>query len=71
MRYEDGDIWLTQKMLAMLYGVEILTINEHIGKIFSDHELEAEAIIRNFRIIQTEDTRQINREVKHYNQFNA
>jgi len=67
MRYEDENIWLTQKMLATLYDVETPTINEHIAKIFSDHELEPEATIRNFRIVQTEGTRQVSREVKHYN----
>ena len=67
MRYEDENIWLTQKMLAALYDVEIPTINEHIKKIYSDHELEEKATIRNFRIVQTEGSRQINREVKHYN----
>lgn len=67
MRYEDENIWLTQKMLATLYDVEIPTINEHIAKIFSDHELESESTIRNFRIVQTEGSRKVNREVKHYN----
>jgi hypothetical protein len=38
--YREYKIWLTQKMLATLYDVEIPTINEHIAKIFSDHELE-------------------------------
>jgi len=66
MRYEGENIWLTQKMLATLYDVEIPTINEHIGKILSDHELEAEATIRNFRIVQTEGKRRVSREVKHY-----
>ena len=39
MRYEDENIWLTQKM-ATLYGVDVRTINEHIKKIYSDSELE-------------------------------
>ncbi len=67
MRYKDENIWLTQKMLAALYDVAIPTINEHIKKIFSDHELEEDETIRNFRIVQTEGARQVNREVKHYN----
>jgi len=67
MRYEEENVWLTQKMLATLYDVEIPTINEHIAKVFSDQELESEATIRNFRIVQTEGLRQVNREVKHYN----
>lgn len=53
-------------MIAVLYDVEISTINEHIKKIFSDSELEVDATIRNFRIVQTEGLRQVNREVKHY-----
>ena len=67
MRYEDENIWLTQKMMAQLYGVEVHTINEHIKKIFSDGELQEAATIRNFRIVQTEGSRQVSREVKHYN----
>ena len=63
MRYEDENIWLTQKMLAALYDVEVPTVNEHIKKIFSDHELQEEATIRKFRIVQTEGLRQVNREV--------
>lgn len=47
MRYEDENIWLTQKMLAALYDVEVHTINEHISKIYSDGELTQEATIRN------------------------
>ena len=54
MRYEDENIWLTQKMMATLYEVEIPTINEHIAKIFADSELEETATIRNFRRVQTE-----------------
>ena len=67
MRYEDENIWLTQKMMAALYDVEVPTINEHISKIFSDRELEESATIRNFRIVQTEGTRQVSRDVMHYN----
>ena len=50
MRYEDENIWLTQKMLATLYDVEINTINYHIKKIFSDNELMEDSVIRKFRI---------------------
>ena len=67
LRYQDENIWLTQRLMAELYGVEVPTINEHIQKIYADHELEEEATIRNFRIVQTEGTRQVSREVKHYN----
>ena len=67
MRYEDENIWLTQKMMAALYDVGLPTINEHIKKIYADGELTEEATIRKFRIVQTEGVRQVNREVTHYN----
>lgn len=67
MRYEDENIWLTQKMMAILYDVDVRTINEHIKKIYSDSELEEGATIRNFRIVQIEGTRKVKRDTKHYN----
>ena len=67
MRYEDENIWLTQKMMAILYGVDVRTINDHIKKVFADSELEESATIRNFRIVQTEGTREVQRNTKHYN----
>ncbi len=66
MRYEDENIWLTQKMMATLYDVDVRTINEHIKKIYSDSELEEDATIRNFRIVQAEGSRQVTRDTKHY-----
>jgi hypothetical protein len=66
LRYQDENIWLTQRLMAELYGVDVRTISEHIQKIYADHELEEEATIRNFRIVQIEGTRQVSREVKHY-----
>ena len=67
MRYEDENIWLTQKMMATLYDMDVRTINEHIKKIYSDSELEEDSTIRNFRIVQTEGSRQVTRDTKHYN----
>ena len=67
MRYEDENIWLTQKMMAALYDVALPTINEHIKKIYADSELEEGATIRKFRIVQNEGNRQVSREVAHYN----
>ena len=66
MRYEDENIWLTQRMMAILYDVSLPTINEHIKKIYADSELEETATIRNFRIVQTEGSRQVTRDTKHY-----
>ena len=67
MRYEDENIWLTQKMMATLYDVDVRTINEHVKKIYTDSELEQNSTIRKFRIVQTEGPRQVSREVAHYN----
>ena len=50
MRYEDENIWLTQKMMAALYDVDVRTINYHVKKIFSDSELQENSVIRKFRI---------------------
>lgn len=67
IRYEDENIWLTQKMLATVYGVEINTINYHIKKIYEDNELKESSTIRNFRIVQKEGNREVSRDVAHYN----
>ena len=53
--------------MATLYNVGLLTINEHIKKIYADSELEESATIRNFRIVQTEGSRQVTHDTKHYN----
>jgi len=59
--YADESVWLSQKMMAQLYDVDVRTINYHLKKVFADSELEAEAVIRNFRITasdgKTYDTR--------------
>ena len=62
MRYEDENIWLIQKITATLYDVGLSTINEHIKKIYADGELEESATVRNFRIVQTEGSRQVTRD---------
>ncbi len=67
VRYEDENIWLTQKMLATVYGVELNTINYHVKKIYEDNELDEDSTIRNFRIVQKEGTRNVSRNVAHYN----
>ena len=67
MRYEDENIWLTQKMMATLYGVSVAAINQHIKKIYEDSELEPESTIKKFLIVQMEGSRQVSREVAHYN----
>jgi hypothetical protein len=67
MRYQDENIWLTQKLLSTLYDVEVNTVNYHIKKIFEDREFDESATIRKFRIVQTEGNRQVEREIDHYN----
>ena len=56
MRYEDEKIWMTQKMMATLYDVDVRAINEHIQKISFDSELEEDSA---FRIVQTEGSREV------------
>lgn len=67
IRYQDENIWLSQKMMAALYGVSTAAINQHIKKIYEDSELEPDSTIKDFLIVQTEGDRKINRKVKHYN----
>lgn len=67
VRYEDENIWLTQKMLATVYGVDVKTINYHIKNIYEDNELEENSTIRNFEIVQKEGNREVSRNVAHYN----
>jgi len=67
MRYEAENIWLTQKLMATLYDVDVRTINEHIKNIYNDNELTEDATIRNFRIVQIEGNREVSRAIKHYN----
>ena len=71
MRYEDENIWLTQKMMATLYDVGLSTIDEHIKKIYANGELTEAATIRKFRIVQAEGSRQVNREVAHFTRSSA
>lgn len=66
MRYEDENIWLTQKMMATLYDVSVSAINQHLKRIFDDNELERVATIKKYLIVQTEGSRQVQREVEHY-----
>ena len=67
VRYEDENIWLTQKMLSTLYKVSIADINQHIKKIYSDNELTEEATIKKYLIVQKEGNREVSRNVVHYN----
>ena len=67
VRYEDGTLWLTQKMLCLLFDVEISTLSEHLSNIYTSGELDEESTVRKFRTVQQEGKRQVNRELIHYN----
>ncbi|CAH8283108.1 hypothetical protein EV196_10289 [Mariniflexile fucanivorans] len=66
-RYEDETIWLSQKLMATLFEVDVRTINEHLKNIYTQKEQTELATIRKFRIVQTEGNREVNREVAFYN----
>lgn len=67
MRYQDENIWLTQKMMAALYDVTVAAINQHLKRIFDDGEVSPEATVKKYLIVQTEGSREVSREVEHYN----
>lgn len=62
--YAEEDVWLSQKMMGLLYGVNVRTVNEHLKKIFADHELLEDSVIRKFRITAA-DSKTYN--TQHYN----
>lgn len=64
VRYEDGTLWLTQKMMANLFDVSVPTINEHLKNVFSEGELDEPSVIRKFRITAS-DGKSYN--TNHYN----
>jgi hypothetical protein len=66
-RYEDETIWLSQKLMGELFQVETNTINYHLKEIYKSGEAEENRTIRNFRIVQTEGKRQVERNVEFYN----
>jgi hypothetical protein len=67
MRYEDENVWLTQKMMATLYDISVSAVNQHIKRIYDDNELSREATVKKYLIVQTEGVREVAREVEHYN----
>lgn len=64
---QDETIWLTQKMMAELFGVEVHTINYHLKEIFNSGELGKSSTIRKIRIVQNEGGREVDRDVTFYN----
>jgi hypothetical protein len=64
---EDETVWLTQKAMSELFGVVKSTISEHLSNIYNTNELSYEATVRNFRTVQTEGNREVNRDLEYYN----
>lgn len=64
--YESETFWLSQRKIADLFGVSVPTVNEHLANVFESGELDREATIRKFRIVQVEGDREVEREVEHY-----
>ena len=67
VRVADETVWLTQKLMAALFDVDVRTVNEHLGNIYENGEQQRTATIRNFRIVRVEGTREVARTVEHYN----
>lgn len=66
VRYEDENIWMTQKMMAEIYGVSVSAINQHLDTLIAMSEVD-EATIKQYLIVQNEGTRKVKREINHYN----
>jgi hypothetical protein len=64
---QDETVWLTQKGMGELFGVTKKTISEHLANIFGSNELQKEATVRNFRTVQQEGERLVNRDIEYYN----
>jgi hypothetical protein len=54
VRVEDESVWLSQKLIAELFGVTLPTVNEHLKNIYNDAEIDRAATIQKFRIVQSE-----------------
>ena len=67
VRVDDETVWLTQKLIAVLFEVDVRTINEHLVNIYQNGELHREATVRKFRIVQKEGNREVARNVDCYN----
>ncbi|MDB4916309.1 MAG: toxin Fic, partial [Gemmatimonadetes bacterium] len=67
VRLEEETVWLTQKLMVELFQIGVNTVNHHLMAIFGAGELQPGATIRRYRIVQTEGSREITREVEHYN----
>ena len=66
-RFENETVWMTQALMAELFQKDVRTINEHLHNTFAEGELFPTATIRKFRIVRFEGSRQVIREIEHYN----
>lgn len=66
-RFAGETVWLTQALMAELFGKDVRTINEHLQNLFEEEELDPGATIRKFRIVRIEGQREVEREIEHYN----
>lgn len=64
---EKDTVWLSQAQMGRLFDKDVRTVNEHIGNVFSEGELDRQPTIRKFRIVRQEGARQVQREIDHYN----
>lgn len=65
--YQDGTLWMSQRMMGLLFDVESNTITYHLGEIYKSGELEQVSTTRKIRVVKKEGTRNVNREIDHYN----
>src|SRR5665213_3584453 len=67
VRVAEESVWLTQKLMGILFEVSVPTINEHLSNLFNNKEIRKESTIRNFRIVQQEGNREVARSIEFYN----
>ena len=67
VKFEDESIWLTQSQICELYGKAKSTISEHIKAIYDEDELQKDSTVRNYRTVQIEGSREVSRDIEHYN----
>jgi len=66
-RFVADTLWLSQALMAELFQKDVRTINEHLRNIFEEGELDVGPSVRKFRIVRQEGSRQVAREIEHYN----
>ncbi len=67
VKLQDETVWLTQQQMCVLFDKAKSTVNEHIKNVFKEGELAESSTVRNFRTVQMEGKRQVERQVEHYN----